>query len=48
MQRELAAQATLLQLDTPPISASGHAALLGCLSLPKMLAAHPTLEATRR
>ena len=43
LHRELSAQSTLLQLDTPPISASGTAALVGFLSLPKMLARHPAL-----
>ena len=45
LQRELNGVSTLLQLDLPPVSASGHAALLGCLSLPRMLARHPALLA---
>ena len=47
LHRELSAHSTLLQLDTPPVSASGTAALIGFLSLPKMLARHPALAALR-
>ena len=45
LHRELSATPTRLQLDVPPLSASGIAALVGFLSLPKMLASHPVLAA---
>ena len=48
LQRELQSQSTLLQLDTPPVSASGHAALIGCLSLPKMCARRTHASHARR
>ena len=44
LRRLLASRDTLLQLDLPGLSASGHAALIGYLSMMRMLAKHPALQ----